>query len=197
MREQAVGTGLFGVTEAAEQLGVHTNTVRRWSSRGLLRAYRIGPRGDRRFRQEDIDAFVASVGETQGNGNGDGNGGCRVLIVDDDILVCETLQDMVERQDCTAMIADSVGGALAHLSRARFELAFIALGLEDSDGDGFDVLQAVVQTSERTVVAVLVGERDRRRVLQAMSYGPMFVVHKPLEVRHIAKIIGAAERVHA
>jgi len=40
MRDNAIAGGLFGVSEAAEQLGVHTNTVRRWSSRGLLKAYR-------------------------------------------------------------------------------------------------------------------------------------------------------------
>jgi hypothetical protein len=29
--------------------------VRRWTNNGVLKAYRIGPRGDRRFKQKDID----------------------------------------------------------------------------------------------------------------------------------------------
>lgn len=45
--------------EAARMLGVHTNTVRRWSNRGILRAYNIGPRGDRRFKQRDVENFLA------------------------------------------------------------------------------------------------------------------------------------------
>ena len=48
--------------EAASLLGIHTNTLRRWSDRGLIRAYRISQRGDRRFRQEDIDAFLKGGG---------------------------------------------------------------------------------------------------------------------------------------
>ena len=42
----------------ARLLNVHINTVRRWSNRGILRAYRIGPRGDRRFKREEIDSFL-------------------------------------------------------------------------------------------------------------------------------------------
>ncbi len=44
--------------EVARMLGVHVNTVRRWTSRGILEAYSIGPRGDRRFRQRDIENFL-------------------------------------------------------------------------------------------------------------------------------------------
>ncbi|MGB2854442.1 MAG: helix-turn-helix domain-containing protein, partial [Dehalococcoidia bacterium] len=92
MRENGISGGLFGVSEAAEMLGVHTNTVRRWSSRGLLKAYRIGPRGDRRFRQEDLDAFVASLDGSGSNGEDER----RVLIVDDDTEVQQVLRDIVE-----------------------------------------------------------------------------------------------------
>lgn len=48
--------------QVARLLNVHINTVRRWSNRGMLTAYRIGARGDRRFKREDIDAmFIGSV----------------------------------------------------------------------------------------------------------------------------------------
>jgi len=44
--------------EVAQLLNLHINTVRRWSNQGILRAYRINARGDRRFKQEDVDAFL-------------------------------------------------------------------------------------------------------------------------------------------
>jgi excisionase family DNA binding protein len=44
--------------DVARMLNVHINTVRRWSNQGIIRAYRIGTRGDRRFREEDIINFV-------------------------------------------------------------------------------------------------------------------------------------------
>ncbi|MBA7703101.1 hypothetical protein ES703_111883 [subsurface metagenome] len=44
--------------EVAGLLNVHINTVRRWGNRGILKTYRIGSRGDRRFRREDIETFI-------------------------------------------------------------------------------------------------------------------------------------------
>ena len=38
----------------ARLLGVHVNTAIRWNNQGIIRAYRIGPRRDRRYRPEDV-----------------------------------------------------------------------------------------------------------------------------------------------
>ena len=55
--------------DVGQLLGIHVNTVRRWSNKGLLRAYRISSRGDRRYRRDDIDRFLEEkqigVGETE------------------------------------------------------------------------------------------------------------------------------------
>ena len=45
--------------DVASLLGVHINTVRRWSNEGVLRAFRVGLRRERRFRREDVDAFLS------------------------------------------------------------------------------------------------------------------------------------------
>jgi excisionase family DNA binding protein len=49
---------MLTVREVSQILHVHSNTLRRWSDLGLIKAYRIGPRGDRRFRQEDITLML-------------------------------------------------------------------------------------------------------------------------------------------
>ena len=49
---------LLSTGEAAELLNMHVNTIRRWSNKGILRAYRVGPRGDRRIRQRDINNLL-------------------------------------------------------------------------------------------------------------------------------------------
>jgi excisionase family DNA binding protein len=48
---------MLTTSEVARILNVHINTVRRWSNQGSLKSYRIGSRGDRRFRKGDVDAF--------------------------------------------------------------------------------------------------------------------------------------------
>jgi excisionase family DNA binding protein len=50
---------MLTTSEVARILNVHINTVRRWSNQGSLKSYRIGSRGDRRFRKGDVDAFFS------------------------------------------------------------------------------------------------------------------------------------------
>jgi len=52
---------MLTVREVARLLHVHPNTLRRWSNNGRIRAYRITPRGDRRFRREEIARFLAEL----------------------------------------------------------------------------------------------------------------------------------------
>ncbi|OGN94981.1 MAG: hypothetical protein A2Z75_08605 [Chloroflexi bacterium RBG_13_50_10] len=49
---------LLRVQEVSQLLHVHENTVRRWSNQGIIKAYRIGPRRDRRYKQDDIRTFL-------------------------------------------------------------------------------------------------------------------------------------------
>jgi excisionase family DNA binding protein len=49
---------MLTVTEVARLLHVHPNTLRRWSNNGRIRAYRITPRGDRRFKHGEIARFL-------------------------------------------------------------------------------------------------------------------------------------------
>ncbi len=52
---------MLTVSEVARLLHVHPNTLRRWSNEGRIRAYRITPRGDRRFKREEIVRFLAEL----------------------------------------------------------------------------------------------------------------------------------------
>jgi diguanylate cyclase (GGDEF)-like protein/excisionase family DNA binding protein len=50
---------LISVAQAAALLGVHPNTVRAWTESGRLTAWRINPRGDRRYRRADVERLLA------------------------------------------------------------------------------------------------------------------------------------------
>ena len=44
--------------EAADYLGVHVETVRRWAREGVLPAAKLGNRGGFRFKRQDLDTFL-------------------------------------------------------------------------------------------------------------------------------------------
>lgn len=50
---------MLTASEVAELLHLHVNTVKRLGDRGELPFYRVCKRGDRRFRLDDVMAFLA------------------------------------------------------------------------------------------------------------------------------------------
>lgn len=44
--------------QACELLQVHPNTLRNWDKKGILKASRIGVRGVRRYKREDLMKFL-------------------------------------------------------------------------------------------------------------------------------------------
>ena len=53
---------MLTTTEVAHVLHVHPNTVRQWADKELIPVYRLGPRGDRRFKREDLEGFLRQNG---------------------------------------------------------------------------------------------------------------------------------------
>ena len=51
---------LLKLSEVADLLNVHKNTLRKWDKRGILVAVRFGERKDRRYRKEDVLKLMES-----------------------------------------------------------------------------------------------------------------------------------------
>jgi len=72
MMKDNLTNNMLTVREVSQILHVHSNTLRRWSDLGIIKAYRIGPRGDRRFKQEDIGLLLLEESKgfpTKANGS--------------------------------------------------------------------------------------------------------------------------------
>ena len=58
---------MLTVREAACLLHVSSNTLRRWSDRGIVQVYRISQRGDRRFRRDEIARVLSQLKANRGD----------------------------------------------------------------------------------------------------------------------------------
>ena len=57
IREGDTGS-LLTLKEVADMLEAQVDTVRAWADQNVLPSLRVGPRGDLRFRMEDVIAFL-------------------------------------------------------------------------------------------------------------------------------------------
>jgi len=48
----------LSIGQVAKIFGIHADTLRNWERKGMLSPLRVGPRQDRRYKQEDIEAVV-------------------------------------------------------------------------------------------------------------------------------------------
>jgi len=60
--EQATLERMLTARQVGDFLHVSISAVRRWSDKGMLKSYRVGPRGDRRFRRVDVLRFLEESG---------------------------------------------------------------------------------------------------------------------------------------
>ena len=169
---------LLTVQEVSDLINVHPNTVRQWSDQGLIKSYRIGPRGDRRFRQEDVTSFLNVKSKNNGN---------TVLIVDDDVTVCDILQDIVKSKGHSVVAVNSGEKAVEVLDRQKVSLIFLDLILPGLSGA--EVLRHLKAIKSDAVVAIVSGHGESPVATEAMSLGPTFFVQKPFEVSAIRDII--------
>ena len=49
---------MLTVGEVCQLLNIHSNTLRRWGAKGLIKEYRIGPGGQRRYMADDVLALL-------------------------------------------------------------------------------------------------------------------------------------------
>jgi excisionase family DNA binding protein len=115
--------------QASAFLGAAQSTVRKWADRGLVPTF-YTPGGHRRFRRDDLEAFLLEP-----------RGGVRVaptrrgtiLVVDDDPALREFLRVNLEGSGHTVQEAASSGEGLAALDRELPDLILLDVMMPEVD----------------------------------------------------------------
>jgi excisionase family DNA binding protein len=141
----------LSVARAARVLGVHPNTIRAWSDAGRLRYYRINDRGDRRYRQSDLQRFLATAAGTSAAGTDELRRSPRRVVRssaprrDADAVGATLLELMAELAALAGAMVEEQPGAPSDRLDAAVALIAAAGNTESAailwpDGDGFRVI---------------------------------------------------------
>jgi excisionase family DNA binding protein len=123
--------------EAARYLGVAQSTIRKWSDNGRVRAF-YTPGRHRRYRREDLDAFLDSSGP-------EATGGPLVLIVDDDQAVREYVRVNLEAEGYNVREAGNAEEGLSVLEESQPDLVLLDVMMPQVDG--WEMLQRLQERS--------------------------------------------------
>jgi excisionase family DNA binding protein len=185
-RRQTPGNGgndWLTLGQAARYLGVAQSTIRKWSDQGRLPAF-YTPGGHRRYRQRDLDAFVAGSSGASAPASRT-RPAPLVLIVDDDPRIREFVRVNLEMDGFAVREAGNAEEGLAALEAEPPDL--ILLDVMMPKVDGWEMLQRVRQRHgvDSIQVVMFSGQVDEGAADQAEAGGAQAFVGKPFNPQEL------------
>jgi excisionase family DNA binding protein len=178
--------------EVAKICNVASRTVSKWFDSGQLRGYRIPGSKDRRIPVSNLCKFMKSHGIPM---DGLMSGGTRVLIVDADDEVNNTLKTILAEQTNYEVRTVTTAFA-AGIECERFRPHVVLLDLHLSDGDGRNIVK-MLQSSDDMQITKIIGTSGKLtdgQAAQLKHQGFDSALRKPFTVR---QVIDAIEAAHA
>ena len=178
--------------EVAKICNVASRTVSKWFDSGQLRGYRIPGSKDRRIPVSNLVKFMKNHGIPM---DGLMSGNTRVLVVDSDEEVINTLQSILREQtNYDVRVSTNAFEAGVECERFRPHVMLLDMHLTDCDGHSFlKVLQSHDDLQVTKVVAMS-GKLTDGQAAQLSHQGFDSALRKPFSVR---QVIEAIESAHA
>ena len=171
---------------AARKCSVHVSTFRRWVLQGKIPAFAT-PGGHFRILRKDMDAFIASRMLRQRPGS---KGPLRLLVIDDDDDVRETLVDFFGR-DARFDVCGAPDGFTGGRLLSEFRPDILILDLVMTGINGFDVCRSVRGSSltRHIRVVVLTGYASAENFTKARECGADLCLANPVEPRDLREAV--------
>lgn len=162
--------------EAARICGVNFRTVLRWIERGLLEAYKLPGRGDRRVLRSELQRFMLEHGIP--DRSAPSAPARRVLIADDEPAMAHAIERVLLRAGFETAVA--ANGFEAGAMLPTFKPGVMTLDLRMPGVDGLDVLRFLRRTQLPAPLKVLVVSADtEERLREALTLGAHGILRKP------------------
>ena len=107
-----------------------------------------------------------------------GDGIPKILLVDDDPQMVELLTAILEGEDLLVTGASNVAEGIAELDATEFRVVFLDLIMPG--GSGIELLKVIEQQERKTHVVLVTGAGDAALIDEAMNFGPITLIRKPI-----------------
>ncbi len=173
--------------EVAKICNVAPRTVSKWFDTGTLKGYRIPGSKDRRIPVAELLRFMRAHGIPM---DGISSGRTRVLIVDDDSDVVDTLHRVLSEQT-TYEVHTATTGFQAGMECERFRPHVILLDMHLSDGDSRHVADLVRRSDalQMTKIVAMSAKMTDGQAHALRSQGFDDFLRKPFQVRQVVESI--------
>ncbi len=179
--------------EVAKICNVASRTVSKWFDSGQLRGYRIPGSKDRRIPVNSLIKFMKNHGIPM---DGLMSGSTRVLIVDDDDEVVETLQKILtEQTNYEVRVARNAFAAGIECERFRPHVMLLDIHLADGEGRG---ISSVINQSDDLQVTKIIAMSSKLtdgQTAQLIHQGFDGALRKPFSVRQVIEAIEGASAI--
>ena len=173
---------LITVKEVAEYLKLKEQTVYLLARQNKIPSLKVG--GSLRFKKSQIDGWLL----TEPNRSSSKNGPGKVLIVEDEKAVRESLRGIVQLHGMSAVAVPDGPGALDAARRESFGMVFLDLDLPGMDG--VETLRELRRLDRKLVFVVVTDLAGENPFFQsAVESAPVSVVPKEFTSRQIGDIL--------
>jgi len=117
----------------------------------------------------------------------------KILVIDDERSILETLGMFFEEKGLTVMAADTGTEGMALFHRERPQVVILDIRLPDISG--LDILRSMVQTSLPVKVIMITAFQDMETTILAMKTGAFDYIHKPLDIDQVEQSVERAARI--
>lgn len=188
---------IFTVFTASQFCNVSTKTIINWIESGHIEAYKtVG--GHRRIKKDALEAFMRKQGIPIPE-NAPGNGRKRILVVDDDPIIVETIVQSLEEDEHDYEVISAGDGFEAGLQVSHFKPHILILDIMMPDIKGFEVCKKIKSSPDTagTKIIVLSAYLDEEKFAKMKEYGADICFSKPLPLgqlkAEVARLLGASQ----
>lgn len=178
---------IFTVFQASKYCNVSSKTIINWIEAGYIDAYKtVG--GHRRIKKTDLETFMRGQGipiperETDDERK-------RILIVDDDPIIVETIVQALEEEEYNYEIISASDGFEAGLQVNHFRPHLLILDIMMPDIKGYEVCKKIKSSEDTkdTRIIVLSAYLDEEKFKKMKEYGADLCFSKPLPLPQLRK----------